>query len=351
MRGSAMRFQRVRLASLAHDLPPRRVPSEELEERLAPIYGRLGLRVGRLELMTGIAERRFAEPGTRPSTLATGAGRLALLRSGISPEQLGAVIHSSVCRDFLEPATASVVHSNLGLPETCAAFDLSNACLGFLNGMIEVARAIELGEIRAGLVVSGEDGGPLVEATIASLLQRADQVTRKELKLALASLTIGSGSVAAVLTASDLAPDAPVFLGGAQRADTRHVELCQGDQVGELGGPLMETDAEALLEAGCSLAARTFPDFLGQLDWRREEVDRFVTHQVGGAHRRALLGALELDPSLDFPTVETLGNVGTVSAPISLSLALESGSIPPGSRVAILGIGSGLHCAMLGLRC
>ena len=78
-----MRFEQVRLASLAHELPPRRVRSAELEERLAPIYDRLGLRVGRLELMTGIAERRFAEPGTRPSTLAAGAGRIALERAGL----------------------------------------------------------------------------------------------------------------------------------------------------------------------------------------------------------------------------------------------------------------------------
>lgn len=337
------------MASLAHDLPGRKVSSDQLEQRLAPIYDRLGLRVGRLELMTGIAERRFAEPGTRPSELATGAGRLALKQAGIDPSELGVVIHSSVCRDFLEPATASVVHRNLGLPESCAAFDLSNACLGFLNAMLQVALGIELGQWRAGLVVSGEDGGPLVEATVASLLARASEVTRGELKRALASLTIGSGSVAAVLAAEELAPRAPALLGGALRADTRHVELCQGDLAGEFGGPLMETDAEALLEAGCALAARTFPQFLQELEWEREDLDHYVTHQVGGAHRRALLGALELDPARDHPTVERLGNVGTVSAPISLSLALGAGEIPPGSKVAMLGIGSGLHCAMLGL--
>ena len=57
----------------------------------------------------------------------------------------------------------------------------------------------------------------------------------------------------------------------------------------------------------------------------------------------------ELDPAKDFPTVESLGNVGSVSLPLSFALALERGFVEPGQRVALLGIGSGLQCAMLGV--
>jgi 3-oxoacyl-[acyl-carrier-protein] synthase-3 len=74
-----------------------------------------------------------------------------------------------------------------------------------------------------------------------------------------------------------------------------------------------------------------------------------VTHQVGVAHRRLLLSTLGLDESLDFPTVEHLGNMGSVSLPLSFHQALEQGFIHPGERVALLGIGSGLHCMMLAI--
>src|SRR5688500_5562609 len=60
-----VRFEAVRIAASAGLLPERRVGSAELEERLAGVYARFGLSVGRLELMTGIRERRFFEPGTR----------------------------------------------------------------------------------------------------------------------------------------------------------------------------------------------------------------------------------------------------------------------------------------------
>ena len=48
-------------------------------------------------------------------------------------------------------------------------YDVSNACLGLLNGMVQVANMIELGQIRAGLVVGTECGRELVENTIAQL--------------------------------------------------------------------------------------------------------------------------------------------------------------------------------------
>ena len=90
--------------------------------------------------------------------------------------------------------------------------------------------------------------------------------------------------------------------------------------------------------------------FLQELGWRHADVERCITHQVGSAHRRLLLQTLALDPALDFPTVETLGNAGSASLPMSLSMAVEAGHVRPGHRVALLGIGSGLNWMMLGVQ-
>ena len=78
-----------------------------------------------------------------------------------------------------------------------------------------------------------------------------------------------------------------------------------------------------------------------------EEIDRIVTHQVGVAHKRLLFETLELDHARDFTTVETLGNMGSVSLPATLARAVQEGFINPGHRVVLQGIGSGLHCLML----
>ncbi len=343
-----MRYTNVRLAACTHLLPERVVTSRELEDQLAPVYARFGMHAGRLELMTGIRERRFFEPGTRPSTVAAAVGARALEQSGVDRGRLGMLIHASVCRDFLEPATASLVHCTLELPATCTAFDLSNACLGVANGMTVVAGAIERGEIDAGLVVACEDGRALVASTIAALRERSE-LTKAELKLAFASLTIGSGAAAVLLARGELTPAAPKLAGAVSMAATEHHALCSGDRDAAWGGPLMQTDSEAMLHAGGDLAGRTWDLFRAELDWETAEVDRVVTHQVGVAHRRLLTETLGIDPAIDFPTVEHLGNIGSVSLPLCLSMAREQGAIGNGQRVALLGIGSGLHCLMLGV--
>jgi 3-oxoacyl-[acyl-carrier-protein] synthase III len=343
-----LKFENVRIEAFAHVLPERAVTSAEIEDRLAPLYERLRLSSGRLEMMSGIRERRFFGKGTRPSAIAAEAGEKALAKSGVPRESVGLLVHAAVCRDFLEPATASVVHHRLGLAPECVAFDLSNACLGFANAMVVAGSMIERGEIEAALVVSGEDGGPLVEATLRRLLSDP-AAGRAELKLAHASLTIGSAGAACVLARAGRDRPGMRLVGGAALADTARHELCQGDVDAGFGAPLMETDSEALLEGGIALAERTFEAFLGETGWSRDEISRIVTHQVGSVHRKLLCERLGLDPAKDFPTVETLGNTGSAAMPVCFSMAEEARFLRAGDRVAMLGIGSGLACLMLGV--
>ena len=194
-----MLYRHVRLESLGYTLPDEVMTSAQLEERLEPLYRRLRLPEGRLELMSGIRERRFWARGTLPSEMSIVSGRRAIQAAGIDPSEIGALIHASVCRDHLEPATACKVHHHLGLPADCFVYDVSNACLGLLNGMAQIANMIELGQIRAGLVVGTEGSRQLVETTIEAL-NRDQTLTRSQLKLAVASLTIGSASAAILLT-------------------------------------------------------------------------------------------------------------------------------------------------------
>jgi 3-oxoacyl-[acyl-carrier-protein] synthase-3 len=110
----------------------------------------------------------------------------------------------------------------------------------------------------------------------------------------------------------------------------------------------MQTDSEQLMHQGVATGAATFGEFLDQSGWQREAIDKTICHQVGVAHRRLLFEALGLDAGLDFSTLETLGNTGAAALPITMALALEAEHIRPGDRVAMLGIGSGINCQMLG---
>ncbi len=342
-----MRYQNVCIEAVGHLLPPQVITSAEIEEQLRPVYERLSLPEGRLELMTGIRERRFFPSGARPGQISAQVACRAIDQSGLDRRHFGALIHGSVCRDQLEPATASYVHHAAQLPQSALVLDVSNACLGLLNGMLWVADLIELKRIRAGVVVGTEDGRPLVEGTIAALLANLS-LTRQDVKRDFASLTIGSGSAAIVLCDRELSRYGHRLLGGAFRADTRRHDLCTGGA--EEGGMRMQTDSEALLHAGLDVAAETWRDAKIDLGWTNADVDKTFTHQVGRAHRKLMFERLELGTELDFPTVETLGNTGSVALPTAWSMGLEEGRVLAGDRVALLGIGSGLNAIMLGLQ-
>lgn len=342
-----MRYSKVCLHQFGYHLPPIELSSAAIEAQLQPLYDRLKLPAGRLQLMTGIDTRRLWPAGTRPSEGAAAAGADALCKAGIDRSEIGCLLFTSVSRDMMEPSTASFVHRSLGLPESCLLFDISNACLGFLDGMVMLANMIELGQVKAGLVVAGETAEDLINSTLRHLLADTS-LTRKSIKPLFASLTIGSGAVALVMTARDFQETGHSLVGGACAANTRHNDLCQGGQNAEQG-TLMSTDSELLLEKGIETAASCWQSFAEALGWSKESIDRFFCHQVGRAHAQLLFSTLALDPAKNFETLPSLGNVGSVSAPITMALGIEQGALVAGQRAALLGIGSGINSLMLGI--
>jgi 3-oxoacyl-[acyl-carrier-protein] synthase III len=337
-------FEHLRLHSFGYEEPEEFMTSDEMEEKLLPLYERAKLPQGRLELQTGIKRRGFWPNGTRPSTIASRAAEKAL--KDFPREKIDLLLHASVCRDFLEPATAAQVHHNLKLSPHCMISDLSNACLGVLSSILMAGQMIERGAIKSALIVSGENAGPLIHETLKHLLNDPT-MDRKKIKPYIASLTIGSAGVAFLITHSSLAPNSPKILGGTTLTDSGSVELCQGD--GSTNGLMMETDSELLLKAGVKLSIENWEKARSVLGWKNEDVDKIIPHQVGTAHRLAMLTQLGLPLDRDFQTFEQFGNTGSAALPLTLIKASEAGFFRKGDKVALLGIGSGLTSTMLGM--
>lgn len=340
-----MKTPHLALEAYATYEPEELISSEQIEQKLSSVYQRLKLPEGRLELMTGIRSRGIWSPGTKPSMIATKAAQTLLENHHIDRDSIDLLIHASVCRDFLEPATASVVHANLNLSAHCQIFDLSNACLGVLSATRMAGELIEKGAIKRALIVSGENSGPLLHQTLKAL-EADTQLTRKSIKKYIANLTIGSAGMAWLLTHSDDAPKKPRLIGGAGMTDSTANHLCSGDGNNET--LMMETDSELLLEHGVRLARQTWEKTKLALNWSNDQVDFVVGHQVGSAHETMVLQALELDRKKTTTTYQRLGNTGSAALPLTLNQLLDSNPAP-GSKIALLGIGSGLTSLMLGM--
>ena len=106
---------------------------------------------------------------------------------------------------------------------------------------------------------------------------------------------------------------------------------------------------KVLLKRGVETAHETWIDFLAETGWDAGMVDHFFCHQVGSSHARLLFETLGLDPNKNFETLDHLGNVGSVSAPVTMAMGIEQGVLKKGEKAALLGIGSGINCLMLGI--
>ncbi|HZM77002.1 MAG TPA: 3-oxoacyl-ACP synthase III [Candidatus Limnocylindrales bacterium] len=325
-----MRFINVGIDSVVHVDAPVRLTSATIVERLRPALTRLRIRADVLYEIAGIRERRIWDDPMPVASAAALAGRKALDACGVDKGRIGVLISTSVSRDHIEPSTASVVHGILDLPATCRNFDVGNACLAFIDGMDLAGRMIEHGDIAAALIVDGESSNEVIARTVERL-NRAD-CTADQFRAEFASLTLGSGATAMVLSRNGTHR----FVGGVSRAATAFSHLCRGtmDQ--------MVTDTRVLLEEGLKLAASTF----AAAGWDPAGFDEFAIHQVSAVHTTALMGLLGLDPAKVLTIFGEYGNVGPASVPMVLSKLDELGRLRPGHRVGLMGIGSGLNCTM-----
>ena len=349
-----MKYTKVYVDAIGYEIPPVVISSDEIETRLSDLYETLHLQRGQLESLTGIAERRWWDPGFRLSDGAVAAARRALELSKVGASEIDVLIYGGVCREYFEPATACRVASELGVDEETEVFDVSNACLGVLNGMIEVANRIELGQIRAGLVVSCETAREINEIMIERMRENPSM---EFFTKSLATLTGGSGAVAILLTDGSFSAERRRrLLGGAIRTAPEFNELCRWgiEAIKPLLGTsqfrqFTVTDSAAVLSHGVGLGMKTWHAFLEKLGWIKSQIDKVICHQVGASHQRMILQTLGISEDKDFSTFPYLGNIGTVSLPLTAALAEDRGFLRPGDRVAFLGIGSGLNCLMLGL--
>lgn len=298
------------ILSVASELPPGRLTSGELAERL-------GITEEWILSRTGIRERRRARPDERLTDYAARAGALALQRAGVSAAQLDLVIVATMTPDELTPNAGPLVAHALGA-DRAGAFDVGAACTAFLSGMALGAGQIETRRANLILLVGAdfisritdwEDKrtAPLfADAVGAVVLGPAGDARGK-----IGPIVLGAdGSYGAAITASH--SDRKVYMDGHEvfrNAVTR----------------MSEVTLEALSRAGLTL----------------DDIDLFVFHQANRRITRALGVRLGLTPERIVDCIETLGNASSATIPVALDIAEGEGRVKPGSRLLLSAFGAG----------
>jgi len=349
----AYRFKNVCIESVAYHLPSEEVTSAAIEDRLASLYQRLSIPMGTLEKLSGIKTRYLWDKKVLPSEVGTVAASRALENIGFGIEKIGALFSCSVTRDFFEPATAALIHRNLEIGEQTLCFDISNACIGFSNGLLTLGHLIETGVVQAGVVVSGETVGRIVENNIEAL-SKDESITRDDLIQLLPTLTLGSGAVAYVLCHESIATQKHRLLGGTLRSATQYNDLCSGNADHCIGdeasaAALMKTESSKLIAAAGKLGGRLWPEASEIFKWSKDDVNHVICHQVGRQVNDAFYKEMGLDYKKEYTIYRKYGNMVSAALPTALIMAVEENKIGKGDKIVCTAFGSGLNCIMLGI--
>ena len=246
-----------------------------------------------------------------------------------------------------------MIHGNLELSEESVTFDISNACIGFADGMFVLANMIESGAVKAGIVVSGENVGRIVENNLKTLVKE-ENLTREELIQLLPTLTLGSGAVAFVLCHDSLSTHKHRLLGGAMRSATQHKDLCSGNAdscaADENNGlVLMRTESSKIVAAAAKLGSRLWPETSQVLGWKREDVQHIFCHQIGRQVNDAFYREMGLDYEKEYTIYRKYGNLVSAALPAALAIGVEDKPVRKGEKVLCTAFGSGLNAVFYGI--
>jgi 3-oxoacyl-[acyl-carrier-protein] synthase-3 len=324
-----------RIDSVGVKLPARRLTTRDLMSKTSH-----RTRI-QLERLTGIHERRVVGPGENSFTLATGAARDCLAHSQHQASDIGMLISTSITRSrgqyaqSFEPALSLAVKQAIGATQA-VSFDISNACAGMLTGVFILQDFIARGEIRCGMVVSGE--------YISHLSWNAARQIRSLFSKQLASLTLGDAGAAVIVERAPRGTGIDV-IGFTTLAE--HSRLCLAYPSSLGPGAQMYTESRKLQRVAIEDMLPLVVEAIGAAGVSLSDIDYLIPHQTSARAIHAATGEfvrrLGARPKHMVLNLEEFGNTSSTTLFVALHKYLEEQRIRKGDRVMLLALASGIE--------
>lgn len=333
---------KAKILSTGIHLPNQRVLSYDIMETIRSEQ-QYGIPHNYLASEMGIVERRVAPANTKPSDLAIRAARDAL-ESGneVDPNKIGAVIFCGIERDQPEPATAHVIQNALGL-NADFAFDVANACYGFVDGVQIASSYVKSGVVEQALVVTGEVSSKVLYEFSDQLEKGMDMQSAQK---KLGALTLGDAAGAMVIGRS-YGYDSPGFELFNNKVDSAHVEKCIY-RVCDDGSMEGQMEMGKMVAINLKMQKSIISDTLERTGW--EQFDWLLTHQIGQTYYDRLSSLSGVCKSKMVKTFDKLGNITTATLPVTFHKLIRNDRVVSGDRIGGLFAGSGLVAGQFGYR-
>ncbi len=279
---------------------------------------------------TGIKERRFAADGESTSTMAVRAARLALERAKLRPQDVQLVIVGTCSPDYLFPATACIVQSELGATRA-GAFDVEAACTSFVTALGIARGMISSGTVENALVVGAE--------TLSRLLNFKDRGT---------CVLFGDGAGAVVVEASNasVGVESVVLHSDGSKGELLMVEagasrLPASKETVELGKHLITMQGGEVFKLAVKSMADAAEEALREAGLGLEDIDLMIPHQANIRIIEGVAKRLRFPMERVFVNIQRYGNTSAASIPIAMAEAEATGRLARGDKVLLVAFGGG----------
>ena len=296
-----------RITGWAIDLPERILTNDELSQMVDTSDEWIKER-------SGISSRHI---DGKVSEMSTNAGKAALEKAGVKPDEIDLFILAPTTADKVVPATSSIVQNNLGL--SSGAFDLNAAGSGFVYGLVTAIQFADSGMEK--ILLIGSD-------SLSTFTDWEDRTT---------CVLFGDGAGAVVIERTS---DQPCFLGWDLMADGSAADLLYCEH----GGKIVMHGQEVFRRAVIAMenAANTAMKKAGVTS---DDISLVVPHQANVRIIDAAMKRLGIANEKAALVMDKTGNTSAASIPLALIDSIDSGRVKQDDLLLLVGFGAGMTSA------
>jgi len=279
---------------------------------------------------TGIITRARADKDQSLMDMAVEASKEAIASAGISPQEIGAVIFSTISHPYQTPSAATLLTELIGA-NPAPAFDISAACAGYCYGIAQADALVRSGVAKYVLVVGGEKLSDFIEPTDRSI-----------------SFLLGDGAGAAIVGPSDEAGISPTVWGsdGSHWSSVSMTASLLDFRDGEASWPTLRQDGLTVFKWAVWEMVKVAKEALEVAGIKAEDLSALVTHQANIRIIDELVKQLQLPESVAVARdIVNTGNTSAASVPLAMHQLLKDGTVKPGGLALQIGFGAGLAFA------
>ena len=263
----------------------------------------------------GVLERANKASDQDTSDLAFLALQNLMMAQGLSPESIQVLVVVTQNPDRNIPHVSALVHGRAGLSESCAAFDISLGCSGYVYGLSIIKSFMQANGMSTGVLITADPYSKIIDET--------DRNT---------ALLFGDAATA-TLIAENCVWSMEAFSFGSKGKDWSAIRTDEGKFV---------MDGRAVFNFAATIVPTDVRKMLGSAGMTPDQIDRYVMHQGSRFIVKTIADRLK-QPLNKFPVeIEHCGNTVSSSIPLIIQKELEDPSIV---NIVLCGFGVGLSWA------